>query len=767
MSGRVATGPPCPQKQTSMIGDSRHMKQRLSRYDTSAHRAQIIQMSTLGRTRYQVPIHRFAPQTVSTASVISRAQLVMSRSFTGFMIVLMALFFPAGAYAQETPAPEATATVPTAAEAPAPAPPPAQPAHDQPPAPPPAPESKPPATPKKQPQAAKTGPKKPAPEPAKPKTGPKKPNGADAKKYTYNDKTGLWENGEYAWDPATGQAKPMKSLGYSYNPETKAWDNTDWRFDDKANKYVPNTVSITPQHDGSEIKLSDDAEDFFALYTDASISNLVDSTAQSGDAWVTGNTSAGSALTGDALTVATLFNLINSTAGFQGGSEIATFSSDIHGDVFGDLYIDPAALAALQPASGVGSTNVKADINQKITNDVNLNAQSGNAHVTHNTSAGDATSGSANAVANIINMMNSAVSSGSSFMGLLNIYGSLNGDILLPPGLLDMLIASNAAGQSKGSQDTSLDVNLHDTQSIVNNINTAAASGNANVSNNTQAGNATTGDAQTNVTILNLTGRNVVAANSLLVFVNVLGEWVGVIVDAPAGSTSAALGTGVTENTHREAEYDIDTSSEIVNNVNVTAQSGDANVTGNTEAGNATTGDATASANVANIVNSNFSLSGWFGILFINVFGSWTGSFGIDTAAGNKPKAPSAKPGSGKAASSSAAPKVFRFVPAEGGNGSGGGAALASVDMSNPANAQAVAQAVQAAQDKLVKERTEKSEGKDRAVQVAGMNDAATGGGAAPQSADYTLPILGFALGGMLLGGEQLISRRHRRKLIA
>src|SRR5690606_26762954 len=102
-----------------------------------------------------------------------------------------------------------------------------------------------------------------------------------------------------------------------------------------------------------------------------------------------------------------------------------------------------------------------------------------------------------------------------------------------------------------------------DTQSIVNNINTAAASGNANVSNNTQAGNATTGDAQTNVTILNLTGRNVVAANSLLVFVNVLGEWVGVIVDAPAGSTSAALGTGVTENTHREAEYDIDTSSEI------------------------------------------------------------------------------------------------------------------------------------------------------------------------------------------------------------
>src|SRR5690606_15758835 len=161
-------------------------------------------------------------------------------------------------------------------------------------------------------------------------------------------------------------------------------------------------------------------------------------------------------------------------------------------------------------------------------------------------------------------------------------------------------------------------------------------------------------------------------------------EWVGLIVDAPAGSTSAALGSGVSENGFGKANYNVDTNSEITNNVHVNAESGDANVTGNTKAGDATSGDATASANIANIVNSSFSLSGWFGILFINVFGSWNGSFGVDTAAGNKPKAPQSQTKSNQ-------PKVFRFVPSNAGSG---GNTLASVDMNNPLNAQAVRQAV-------------------------------------------------------------------------
>jgi hypothetical protein len=83
----------------------------------------------------------------------------------------------------------------------------------------------------------------------------------------------------------------------------------------------------------------------------------------------------------------------------------------------------------------------------------------------------------------------------------------------------------------------------------------------------------------------------------------------------------------------------------ITNNVNATAASGNATVSDNTSAGNATSGNATVASDIANIFASTLKIAHTFGILFINVFGSWTGSVGINTAAGNP--APSTSGGSG------------------------------------------------------------------------------------------------------------------------
>lgn len=732
-----------------------------SRVDTSLYPAnRVIQLSTAGRTRYDTPDHRITRRNVRTVSAVARTQILMARSFSAVLIILMILFFPIGAFAQEAPVSDSSSSAPTATGE-------AQPTVQQPTqletAPPPDGSSPAPTTQKTPPTAA---PQQPAPEPSQPAAPdsavkleePQKPDGTDANKYTYNKSTGMWENGEYAWNPSTGQTKPLSSPDYSYNPETKAWDTPDWRFDGAQGKYVPNAVSLSPGSSGSEIKLDDGGTGFFALYNNASISNTLNSTARTGNVWVSGNTIAGSALSGNALTVANIFNMLNSAAGLQGGGSIATFSSDIYGDVVGDLYIDPAVLAALQPASGgsAGSTSVKlsVDQNQKIENNVDLSALSGNASVTRNTSAGGATSGSADAVANLVNMLNSTISSGSTFLGLLNIYGNLNGDILLPPGVLNSLIASNAGSSvAAGSQTTSANVDLNDSQSIANNIFANAESGNAVVAKNTSAGSATTGTARTNVTVLNLTGRDVVAANSLLVFVNVLGHWVGLIVNAPPGSTSAALGTSVTENSARSADIASNTDSTVVNNVNLNARSGDANVTGNTLAGSAVSGNATASANIANIINSSFSLSNWFGILFINVFGSWNGSFGINTAAGNKPRT------TGGQFVGNTAPRVFRFVP----SGDNGTKVLTSVNMNNPSSARAVARAVKSAQDEFMTRNLKdfKSDGL-KSADIANPDPTTASGN--NKSTDYTLPVLGFAVGGSLLGGERLVSRRQRRR---
>lgn len=550
----------------------------------------------------------------------------------------------------------------------------------------------------------------PAPTPATATPGPKKPNGADSNTYHYNEATGLWENDHYTWNPVTKQTQPKDAVDYSYNPTTGMWDTTQWRYDAASGKYEPNVVSTkenptndvasaqtnasaqlnaakdsngdTPQtssttnHESgsssSNGNKDKDDKGFFDLFNNSSISNNIISAAASGGAEILRNTIAGNAVTGMATVVSNVVNLLQSSWGNIAMNNLKTFVSDVFGNVFGDLLINPGEIGQSSTASSPPATSVDVNYqnNGQITNNLDLSAASGNAVVAENTKAGDAQSGNANVIANLVNMINSTIGAGDSFLGVVNIYGNLDGDILLPPGYINSLLQSNnpqvATLNTPQIENTEVLANLTNNQSISNNVNLAAASGQADVSNNTSAGNATTGNAATNLTLLNLTGRQVVGNNAFLVFVNVLGQWVGLIVDAPSGATAAALGGGITQNSSSlpaaSTTINATSNSGITNNINGRAQSGDASVNTNTQAGNATTGDATASANLVNIIDSQFSLSNWLGILFINVFGTWHGSFGLDTAAGNPTNLPAG------ATTGTPAPQVFQFVAGSGGN---------------------------------------------------------------------------------------------------
>jgi hypothetical protein len=132
----------------------------------------------------------------------------------------------------------------------------------------------------------------------------------------------------------------------------------------------------------------------------------------------------------------------------------------------------------------------------------------------------------------------------------------------------------------------------------------------------------------TSLTVLNLTGQQVVAKNSLLVFVNVLGKWMGMIVPAPGTANTSGttmLGGGIQGSSTQSpvTNSSTNTATNITNNITVNAQSGDASVSDNEQAGNATSGNAAAGVNLLNITNSNFRLADWFGALFINALGSW------------------------------------------------------------------------------------------------------------------------------------------------
>jgi hypothetical protein len=637
---------------------------------------------------------------------------------------------------------------------------------------PPAPE--PVATAQEQPAPPSTGPQEPT---GAGTTGPTQPNGAGSDTYTYDESTGLWGNGHYTWDPNTHQSAPVEDQAYSYNPSTGMWDTTTWVYDAPSGTYVPNTVSTSqPPADAAISALSSDDNSAnqvnqnsensgsFNGFYNASISGSINSVAHTGNALLSGNTIGGNATSGDALVMANLFNLLQSSASFIGdGGKLVTFNANLQGDVVGDLLIDPGKAAnklnATNGSSPMDNITVNNQANGTINANVTLDAQSGSATIDSNTQAGNATTGDADAVANVVNLLNSTIGAGQSFLGAVNIYGNLDGDILLPPGFLDSLLASNAPGSANTASQTgssSLDATLTNNQTIKNDIDATAHTGSATLTNNTQAGNATTGDALTNLTVLNLSSSDVIGTNNLLVFVNVLGQWYGVIMDAPAGTTAASVGGGITKNSLAQAqntEINSTTNSAINNAIDVNAKTGDALISNNTRAGNAKSGDATASVNLVNFVNSHLALSDWFGILFINVFGTWNGSFGVNTAAGNSPSTGGSNAPAPAPNQTAANTQVFRFVPKSNGNGGNTSYSIA------PANGSGDAVDTEIS-DKLLPAVLASAKASPAATNTATIQP--TGAQTSPQRAAWLMPAIGLTLGALLLAAERLVARRQR-----
>ncbi len=557
--------------------------------------------------------------------------------------------------------------------------------------------------------------------PAPSQSGVRWPTGSDTGTFTYvceGAYAGKWVNAYYMYDPISNSRSALYSPDYSYDCATEQWSKTAWNFSAASGSYYKATVSTAdpggiatncpvpeppaqsnpetpgapPEGAGSPGASSSaspsgtngatvNGTNTVGVQngTTVTMRNGIISFAGTGEALVEGNTTASNATSGDAQVIANIINMLQSSSNILGGPNVMSFSADINGDVNGDLLLDPSKIGSVQPANSSATLDNNVTVNNStdaaIVNDIALGANTGDAGVIGNTSGGNAASGTANAVANVVNILNSAITAGQSFVGVININGNLNGDILLPPNFIDTLLASNVPHYTISTAEINSDVNVtnNTNQSIHNAVDALATTGNATVSNNTSAGNAKTGAARTNLTVFNLTGSNLIASNDLLVFVNVLGTWYGLIMNAPAGTTAASLGGGVTSNTtvNNNANLTNDTDQSITNNVRVASASGDATVAENTRGGNATTGDATASVNLMNMINSSLSLNGWFGLLFINVFGSWTGSFGVDTAAGNP--APFV-PAPSLANSGLGTPlQVFRFAPAStNNNGSGG-----------------------------------------------------------------------------------------------
>lgn len=535
--------------------------------------------------------------------------------------------------------------------------------------------------------------------------------------YTYNCTSGTWSMEEWDYSPANGQFSEQQvatsapsgmSTDCPVTPSSSAADSStdpgsgstsaDLSGSDASSTSPsgisnsgPDSTNTTGTTDNNNVNDDND--------TNLSVSQNIGGDADTGDAVVIGNTTAGDATSGAAQEEANIVNMLQSTSNALGsGTNVVTFTDNINGDVNGNLLLDPSTLASVQNTGPNSINDSDANLNNNLTinnsngaainNNINLAADSGNATVSDNTSGGNATSGDADSIANVVNSIDSAISAGDSFIGTININGDLNGNILIPSDFVNELLADNVptvtltGPSSLNSADTTVNNNTTVTntnnQGINNSVTADASSGDATVSDNTSAGGATSGNATTSITAFNLTGTQVIGANDLLVFVNVAGgNWVGLILNAPAGSTAAELGGGITSSgpnstnstdstINNNASLNNITNDQINNNIDTTAKSGNATVSYNTSGGNATSGNADNAVNLLNVENSSLSLSGWFGILFINVFGTWNGNLGTyspTTAVATGGYSSTNPINSSTASGSSTVPSLLRFIP--------------------------------------------------------------------------------------------------------
>lgn len=497
--------------------------------------------------------------------------------------------------------------------------------------------------------------------------GIQRPTGSDASTYTLNSCTGLWENQYYTWSPATKQYTPKTPYVYTCDTSVWNWKYSKWMYNAASGAYINTPLTTTqlpagaviadgspttctpppapatptgsndPAGSASTSNGSSTNASASSSTTTVTVGNQITSTGTTGNAGLLGNTTAGNAASGNATVTANVINNVASSSSLSGGN-VVTFTANIDGDVQGDLIIDPNQIQPASDGSSLtsdGNVTINSQTTGAITNNVTLAAASGDASAANNTIAGNVSTGNADAIADVINILNSVVSAGKSFVGVININGSLHGNILMPQSFLDKLLATNAP-------QTTMSISAADaaTLGISNTVNSTATTGSATADNNTTTGNVGSGNASTAVTIFNLTGSQIVGSNCLLVFVNVTGQWVGVIMNAPAGTSAAALGGGATD-TPVNGSINATTNDSITNNITVGATSGDASAANNTKVGNVSSGDASTVVNLLNLNNTQLNLSGWFGVLFINVFGSWFGNFGVYT-----PPAPTTGAGS-------------------------------------------------------------------------------------------------------------------------
>lgn len=418
----------------------------------------------------------------------------------------------------------------------------------------------------------------------------------------------------------------------------------------------------------------------------ADMQNKIDQMSITGFNYADLNTLSGQVFSGEALASLNLLNKLNSN--MTGEGSFAVYN--IYGNYLNDLifklgsdnvtgsFDSATSTVSKNAVTGALSDNTATSNNTftvkeangndaTLNNDINLQAVSGGNSASTNTGNGVVKTGDATAIGNVVNLANTNINTAEWLFGVVNIYGTMLGNILLPPDgntstnttapfVLTANTNTGALSDNVATFQSDSKTNIENTNlaGITSNLGTSANTGSNVSSLNTGGGLISTGKTDVSVSNTTIANKNEINDTSTvwMIIVNEAGKWVGHIIGAPNGSNYASNSLEATQTTVNNTPYYTDTfntatgalskneasysqtdnteitnanSSAIVNNITANADSGKNTASGNTGAGIIDTGNATVALNLVNMANTNVTAKKFIAVI-VNVLGEFLGN---------------------------------------------------------------------------------------------------------------------------------------------
>lgn len=334
--------------------------------------------------------------------------------------------------------------------------------------------------------------------------------------------------------------------------------------------------------------------------------------------------STNSITTGNAITTTNEENTVNTNLN-NAQVEFQTINIFLNTDGSIDLSAPLAVAADIASQSATSSANILMTSSTNyatLTNDITAVSNTGDNSAN---SSGNLiiNTGNAYSLVQLLNKVNLTLVGSTIHIVTVNIYGTLNGNIILPdeasqPGsIVTSLTATNSATV---------------TNTVTNTTNTGS-----NTAITTGSAHITTGNATSIVNVTNIINTIMLNATFEHLYINTFGEWQGNFLgwdglgpQQGGGSMDVAQMPDSSGNSNILAgNSSISNTAHVTNTISNTANTG-----GNTTSGgnsSITTGNAYGYVNLMNFINSLFINSHGF-LGFINIFGTFNGNIGGQSA---------------------------------------------------------------------------------------------------------------------------------------